>query len=209
MSDYYRTPRNTARAMREDSAEALLMLAESMGPGGTGRTITSQEAAGQRELVNSDVIPTKGCDKDELTALGFKLGPVVEGDPLFRRTTLPSGWTREGSEHAMGSYLLDELGRKRVSIFYKAAFYDRSAHMSVMSVQGYVSGIAYEDKQIVLDGEWATKEAVLAAINELRAYDAEQVTFWTEHGNDEYVREHNERVAKWDALRKTIEASHG
>lgn len=210
MNDRFFSPRNTARAMREDPAEALLMLAESMGSRGPGGAIEAQEAAGQREIVHSDVIPTDAPPADQLEALGFKLGPVVEGDDMFRRATLPDGWTREGSEHAMWSYLLDGLGRKRASIFYKAAFYDRSAHMSITTVSGYVSSQAYDKQPIVFDDTWATKEVVLAAIDELRGYDAERVTSWTEHGNDEYIREYTAKVAKWDALRQEIEAGrHG
>lgn len=210
MTDRSFSPLNTTRAM-QDPAERLLFLAESMGSRGPGNFIEAQEAAGQREIVHSDVIPTKlnGCTEDDLTALGFKLGDVVDGDPMFRRATLPDNWTREGSDHAMWSYLLDGLGRRRASIFYKAAFYDRKAFLSVATVQGYVSERAYDNKRIVLDDEWATKDAVLAAIDELHAYDAEKVEFWTGHGNEEYAREHADKVKKWEALKAQIEASHG
>lgn len=210
MTDRFFSPRNTTSAMRDD-AERLLFLAESMGRGGPGGAIEAQEAAGQRELVNSDVIPTRlqGSTEDDLTALGFKLGPVVEGDDMFRRASLPEGWEREGSEHAMWSYLLDGLGRRRCSIFYKAAFYDRDAFMSITSVGGYVSDRAYYKKPVVLDDEWATGDAVLAAIDENRAYEIEQVAFWTEHGNEEYASEHAEKAKAWDVFKARIEASDG
>jgi hypothetical protein len=206
MRDDYRRPRNTTSAMQDD-AERLLFLADSWGRG-PGDFIMAQESAGQRELVNSDVIPTdtRGATDQELEALGFDLGPVVDDNPMFRRVTLPRGWTREGSEHAMWSHLLDDLGRRRCSIFYKAAFYDRSAHMSVTTVKGYVADRAYDSKHIVLDDEWATKRAVLAAIDELRAYDIKQTEFWANHGNEEYTREHAEKVTKWDVIRRTVEA---
>lgn len=93
-----------------------------------------QEADGQRELLESTDLPTDhGCATDrEYTALGFAFGEPYEDDPLFRPATLPDGWRREASDHAMGSYLVDEKGRRRVAIFYKAAFHDRQAHMHLL-----------------------------------------------------------------------------
>ena len=98
-------------------------------PGG----IEAQEKAGQQELVNSDKLPTRFncCTQEEFEALGFTFGDEVEGAPIFRHATLPAGWKREAADHDMWSYIVDETGTRRVSIFYKAAFYDRSAHMSL------------------------------------------------------------------------------
>jgi hypothetical protein len=112
-----------------DPLERLLVAAS---PGG----IEASEAQGQRELVASTVVPTDllRSTKADYEALGFVFGDVVAGDPLFQNVTLPSGWTREGSDHAMWSYICDETGRKRVAVFYKAAFYDRKAHMSLDQV---------------------------------------------------------------------------
>ncbi len=44
---------------------------------------------------------------------------------------LPQGWRKEATKHHMWSVLRDERGRPRANIFYKAAFYDRSAHISL------------------------------------------------------------------------------
>lgn len=55
---------------------------------------------------------------------------IVFGDPvddLFVSVQLPDGWHKEPADHSMWSDLLDDRGRKRASIFYKAAFYDRDA----------------------------------------------------------------------------------
>lgn len=96
--------------------------------------ILAMERSGQTELVLSDLLPTGlGFDESDADyeALGFVFGDVVDGDPLFRKAKLPDGWTREGSDHAMWSYLLDADGYRRVAIFYKAAFYDRRAEMSI------------------------------------------------------------------------------
>ena len=56
------------------------------------------------------------------------LGPVPN-DALFQYVTLPEGWHKQPTEHSMWSHLLDDKDRKRASIFYKAAFYDRSAQL--------------------------------------------------------------------------------
>jgi hypothetical protein len=132
MSDV-RKPVNTTE--RERSSGGMGMLAESMAVG-TSAAIEGQEAAGQREMLFSDVIPYDGCVKGtagekELEALGFKLGEPPTGDEIFRECELPEGWSREGSSHSMWTFVVDERGFRRVACFYKAAFYDRSAHCSV------------------------------------------------------------------------------
>lgn len=204
----FRTPRDTSRAMRENPAEALLILGEAMARGNSA-PILQQEAAGQREMVNSDVIPTRisGADEQALTDLGFALGEEVDGDPMFRRATLPPGWKRDGSDRSMWSYIVDALGRRRCSIFYKAAFYDRSAHISVTGVHGYVSECLYDGKAPVLDEQWATKAAVLAELERIRDRESEQIDFWTQHSNQQYADESREKVARCDALRQRIECT--
>ena len=119
------TPENTAKA------DPLLNLLRSMEPGG----IEAMEAQGQRELLNSTTLPTDTSGSDEaFLALGFAFGETVPGDDLFRQATLPAGWERKGSDHAMWSYVVDDRGIERVAIFYKAAFYDRRAFMRLDNV---------------------------------------------------------------------------
>lgn len=98
-------------------------------PGG----IEAMEKRGQEELVQSDVLPTERLGKHKwlLERWGFKIGAVVKDDPLFTEVTLPAGWTKKATDHGMWSKVVDEQGRERVSVFYKAAFYDRRAHVMV------------------------------------------------------------------------------
>ena len=98
---------------------------------GASGIIEAQEVQGQRELVRSSVLPAEFRHRAAFERLGFTFGEPVAGDSLFVNATLPPGWTRQGSDHAMWSYLLDDKGRRRVSVFYKAAFYDRDARMSL------------------------------------------------------------------------------
>lgn len=122
---------------------AIAHLAGAMSEGVSGY-IEGMEAAGQAQLVNSDVLPaTAAPDYNStehpdqwplLEALGIVRGEPVTGDPLFIHATLPAGWTRGSSEHAMHSFLLDERGVRRAAIFYKAAHYDRRADIRVVHV---------------------------------------------------------------------------
>jgi len=156
-------------------ANALIGLAVSMSAGPTA-FIEEQERNGQAELVNSDVPPTEisGGSRADFEAVGFVFGEPVERDDLFTHATLPAGWTRQGTDRAMHSSILDHLGRKRVSVFYKAAFYDRRADMSITTVLGYALDCLnlYGDgapTMPILDDEWATTDAVAGALDEWAA----------------------------------------
>lgn len=50
---------------------------------------------------------------------------------LFFDVRLPEGWRIEPTEHSMYTNLVDANGWVRASIFYKAAFYDRKASISL------------------------------------------------------------------------------
>lgn len=102
-------------------------------PGG----IEAQEAAAQRDLVESQKLPKEGTiqlshtgphrtsDQKQLETLGFVFG--FEVDDLFVSCQLPKGWTLKPTDHSMWSAVCDEKGRKRMAVFYKGAFYDRRA----------------------------------------------------------------------------------
>jgi hypothetical protein len=126
-------------------------------PGGIER----QEKAGQGELVNSTNMPLElRPSREAFETVGFTFGEAL--DDVFMKATLPTGWKREASEHAMHSYILDEQGRKRVEVFYKAAFYDRRADAGLIgrySVQSCYpdnpsgEGLAEDEiRHVVFDG---------------------------------------------------------
>lgn len=96
-------------------------------PGG----IEKQEAQGQANFVADKTLPIEciNCSRDQLKKMGILFGEVV--DDLFISCKLPKGWCKKPTEHSMWSDLLDEKGRIRAHIFYKAAFYDRHAHISL------------------------------------------------------------------------------
>jgi hypothetical protein len=111
-------------------------------PGG----IEKQEADGQKDFVNSEELPTRS-PWNQLKALGVVLLDDLEAAKhahrLFCRVQLPKDWKKASTDHPMWSDLLDEKGRKRASIFYKAAFYDQDAFLTLEC--RYCSGIFPED----------------------------------------------------------------
>ncbi len=157
-----KAPTNTTREMNDDPRAGLRFLREQSA---TGCAIENQEARGQDEFVKSDTLPTdiRPEAKAALEAAGAKfLGPVP-GDDVFQYATLPPGWTKKAGKHSMWSDLVDDKGRKRGGIFYKAAFYDRSANLSL--VRRYNVRIDYDRGMAenvavarVLDGETVIHE---------------------------------------------------
>jgi hypothetical protein len=98
---------------------------------GTRGGVEQQEAAGQAVLVESRALPKQieGATREQLGALGFRFGADI--DDIFVECELPAGWSKQATDDSRHSHLLDEQGRIRGRIFYKAAFYDRSADMSM------------------------------------------------------------------------------
>jgi len=142
-------------------------------PGG----VELQEAIGQRDFVASETLPIEGLEwrfnsgdkyevspKEYLTSLGFEFGE--EADDLFINVTLPEGWKLEPSDHSMWSHLIDGKGRQRAGLFYKAAFYDRGAHMDLM--QRFSRGEIYEQDE-------GHKEGVI----QYRVVDIDKVVYTT------------------------------
>jgi len=89
------------------------------------------EAQGQKEIMEGVLLPRQlsGCTEASLTELGFKLGDVV--NDLFRKGSLPSGWTLKADGGSFHTAILDETGKRRGYLSYKAAPYDMWARLSV------------------------------------------------------------------------------
>lgn len=104
-------------------------------PGG----IEAQEKAGQLDQAEKQTLPLdlgqrwdktpEGAAKARAPweALGFRFSDKIV-DGIFVEVAFPKGWKKVPTDHSMWSDIVDDKGRKRGSIFYKAAFYDRSAH---------------------------------------------------------------------------------
>ena len=144
--------RHTVNVENTATRDPLLHVAAAMV--NPGIFITDMEKAGQGQLVSSDVMPSE-APWDDLIALGFVPGKLVDGDDLFRHCDLPAGWTKAATDHAMWSTVLDERGVDRVSVFYKAAFYDRRAFARLAN-PGYsaATNIIYGDEPVALPTYW-------------------------------------------------------
>ncbi len=116
----------TATAQKNPASLLLSALLE-----GSPESIYKMEAEGQNQLCNSAQLPVDGSNDPRFLEMGIIFGEISESDPLFRPATLPEGWKVEPTDHSMWSNLVDEAGTVRASIFYKAAFYDRSAHIRI------------------------------------------------------------------------------
>jgi hypothetical protein len=113
---------------RNSAAEAMLNLLTVMEPGGIER----QEKLGQLEFVANDTLPIEGTEGENRAAwekMGFRFGENV--DDLFVKVKLPAGWKKGETTHSMWSKIIDDKGRERAAVFYKAAFYDRRAHVHI------------------------------------------------------------------------------
>lgn len=136
----------------------------------TGRAIELMEERGQRELVGqSQRLPTKGTKGEEemWAKMGVTIVRVDDEDPLFSIVMLPEGWSLRPTEHAMWSDLVDQNGGIRAGVFYKAAFYDRGAHVNLnrrFNIEMYADdcirgkseanpGCAAEHRSKVVDGK--------------------------------------------------------
>jgi hypothetical protein len=118
--------------------DPLQFLAEAM-VCGASNAIENQEARGQVHLSTSDVLPID-CNRQD-RGVFERMGIVFQEpvDDLFVRVDLPAGWKKVPCNHPMWTDLVDNLGRKRAVIFYKAAFYDRSAHMNALIRLAYMT----------------------------------------------------------------------
>lgn len=58
---------------------------------------------------------------------------ISEADDLFWNVKLPDGWEIKATDHTMWNEVIDNKGRKRITFFYKAAFYDRDAFANLQT----------------------------------------------------------------------------
>lgn len=137
-------------------------------PGG----IEKQERAGQAAMVSSEILPKDGSDSIIYAALGIEI--LGDYDDLFYSVKLPEGWHKIADGHAMWSYLVDDKGRRRAPIFYKAAFYDRKAHIT------FECRYRYGDRPV---GGWGTD-------SDTEAWEG----FVSDCGQDIFVTEPTETV---------------
>lgn len=213
---------DTTRRMLASREAQEMFLLESDVRGSSDPVIEEMESAGQAQVVASDRLPTQILPAEartEFEKLGFTFGSPDPDDPLFMPATLPAGWKRKATSESRGSVIVDEHGRNRVTIFYKAAFYDRNAHMALQGLRSYVASHVEYGGPLVITGEWATREAVLAEMRGLREAALEEAAEWRGYAADVTGRTEDNRArcaagaaekegtaAKYAAAMRTLEA---
>lgn len=166
--------------------------------------ILDQEARGQRDLVQSDVLPREinmyGDGEpakaiEYLTSLGFQFKGDVPDDKLFQYVIFPDGWKKIATDHSMHSNLVDPQGRIRGGIFYKAAFYDRAAHMHLN--RRFQIGFNHYDRESYKDGMPVVafvKDALEKVVFESRPFEV--IKNERGHWNTYDVRDEAEKEVK-------------
>lgn len=168
---------------------AISTLDEAMARGTAEGVIEAQEAAGQQSFVNSTTLPSDMRDgaHEGLETAGVVFGDPVPGDEMFIYAALPEGWKKVPTSHSMWSDLVDDKGRKRASIFYKAAFYDRSAFLHV-------------ERRFAVREDYEREDVII-----MRALDGNEVVFtsqeylYVERYSDEYNSQLKKAIAEVNA----------
>jgi hypothetical protein len=115
------SPAALGAAARGDLANLMVAFT----PGGIERQEREEQV---RATATFDRLPKDG-PWEQIKALGFKV--LGDLDDIFYRVEAPAGWTIRPSDHSMWSYVHDANGHRRMGVFYKGAFYDRSAHVGL------------------------------------------------------------------------------
>jgi len=123
-----RTPLDEAIGVPAGAAQVFLDV---VGGASLDKAIKNQEKQGQADSCRAQALPINGTtnNREVWEKLGFVFGD--NADDLFVNVTMPPGWELRPTEHSMWSDLRDEQGRIRAKMFYKAAFYDRDASISL------------------------------------------------------------------------------
>lgn len=142
--------------------------------------IEAQEKAGQEMLnLKFSRLPKDGMEqyRAALEHVGFKISDDI--DELFVGVTAPPGWTMRPADHSMYSYIHDDQGRRRGEVFYKAAFYDQRAHLSLLP--RYKGGGDYRGEHRFSAAKDTATGAVLYEVGPVMDYaeqrKADQATF--------------------------------
>jgi hypothetical protein len=109
--------------------------------------MTNQVKLGQEQMVQQKTLPVQmqpESAKQWLAKCGVKFLGQVENDELFQSVELPPGWKKIASGHPWLSMLVDDQGRERARIFYKAEYYDRNASLSIQPRYGVLEDLNHE-----------------------------------------------------------------
>lgn len=213
-----RTPLDTTQ---HPGHTALVMVAAAMGSGGIADAIDQQNSQGQRQLRGTGKvsIPSQTQDWGEidtfamLRAWGVELPEYDQrtGDKLFRPANLPPGWEIRVTEHHLWSALVDEHGRRRALIFYKAAFYDRDASITVS--RRFIARAEFVEltdtsktmEPVIRDGDVVIWRGPRTVVPRLDYATKDAVDLFAERQLDSIYPDHREFLKAWaDATERPV-----
>jgi hypothetical protein len=92
-----------------------------------------QSHSAQRLLVSSDLVPMQigGAQLWELEQMGFVFG--AQTHRLFMHAQFPEGWKKVATDHPLHTDVVDEMGRRRAGIFYRADLCNQRADMTMFA----------------------------------------------------------------------------
>lgn len=103
----------------------------------------------RKDIVDKNIVE---YTKQQYGRMGIKI--ISKYNNLFYSVELPDGWEIKATDHSMWNDLLDNNGRKRASLFYKAAFYDERAFINfehrysfcILPFDNYESDATHEER---------------------------------------------------------------
>jgi hypothetical protein len=130
-------------------------------PKGTMPDTSRKNPLEERSFAGGNTLPIQSSNygfdgKEILEKAGVKFAGIVPGKPLFQYVELPGGWKIVDTERPMWRFLLDEKGRKRAEIYFKAALADVGTHFrvvprfsascdrSLLEEKGIATGVVYD-----------------------------------------------------------------
>ena len=129
--------------MNRDELDGLMMLIRTMDR--ETNVIEHMEEEGQQQAVSNTMMAREmNPSKEEWEQIGFVFTDIP-GDDVLCMAILPEGWSIKATDHSMWNEIIDANGMKRGSMFYKASFYDRSAHMYLERRYGVCSSYVGDD----------------------------------------------------------------
>ena len=107
--------------------DGLMMLAGALSGQSPDETADELQKRDQGRAIATEQLPSRIYEREQWESLGVVFGETVADDPLFLNATLPEGWHKQRTDHAMHISIVDACGNVRGSYFYKGAFWDRDA----------------------------------------------------------------------------------
>ena len=153
--------------------------------------------AGQiRAVANLTLAKRMRPNREAWEKLGFEFTDI-EGDRLLVKAVLPEGWTiNKSPKNYYFSYIFDEKGRARAEFFYAPQFWDRDAHMELITrfkdrCHYSESNDGKDSKKIIYFGS-EDEELFVAGVVEWKSTDSDEVKM------ENYLKEEE----LWEAAKK-------